>query len=329
VKAEAAVCRFLDNLSHGRARSPHTVDAYRRDLIQFFNYLGGSGEGVIACRVEEDWPDVEAETVNRLDIRSFLSYLTQRGFSRQTLNRKLGALKAFYRFLCEEGTLKSPPTNGVRLRRVEVKQPSVMDKDEVGQLLNMRPGQTPLLLRDWAIMELLYSTGMRVGTLVRLDLDDLSDELDWVRVVHKGGKEKALPIGESAATALRAYLEQARPELRSKPLPQGAASGPSPRALFVSNGGRRISARWVQGRVRLHTVGKGMANITPHVFRHSFATHLLEAGADLRAIQELLSHSSLSTTQKYTHVDMARLRSSYDQAHPRAQRSKEKRIKGI
>jgi len=314
VNAEAAVRDYLAYLA--QRASPHTAAAYGRDLVQFFNHLGGSYEGAPPCRVEAAWPDVEVESVTRLDVRGFLSRLAESGASRTTLNRKLGALKAFFRHLCEGGVLRTAPTDSVHLRRVEKKQPRVLAEGDVAELLDTRPGETPLLLRDWAIMELLYSTGMRVGTLVRIDLDDLSVGLDWVRVVAKGGKEQHLPVGEAAVSALSHYLG-ARGEILSMPPRGPVRREPEPAALWITGGGYRITDRSVKARVRRHTQGQGLS-ASPHTFRHSFATHLLSAGADLRSIQELLGHASLSTTQKYTHVDLARLREGYEASHPRA-----------
>ena len=314
MNAAGAVRDYLAHLA--QRASPHTAAAYGRDLAQFFNHLGGSWEGAPPCHVEDEWPEVQVENVTRLDVRGFLSRLSECGASRTTLNRKLGALKSFFRHLCESGILRSAPTDGVRLRRVEKRQPRVLPEADVKQLLDTRPGETPLLLRDWAVMELLYSTGMRVGTLVRIDLDDLSVGLDWVRVIAKGGKEQHLPVGEAAISALSHYLE-ARAEILALP-PRGKNKRePEPHALWITGGGYRMTDRSVMARVKLHTEGQGLS-ASPHTFRHSFATHLLSAGADLRSIQELLGHASLSTTQKYTHVDLARLRAGYLAAHPRA-----------
>ncbi len=321
MKAQEAVAEFLAHLAFGRAASPHTVAAYRRDLAQFFNYCGGSYRGRIPAHIEGEWPAVEVEGVERLDVRGFLSALSAQGASRATLNRKLGALKALYRRLCQEGRLEAAPTDGVRLRKLPRRVPRVLAADEVKDLLDARPAATPLVLRDWAIMELLYSTGMRVGTLVHIDRDHLSTGLDWVRVTAKGGKEQALPVGQAAAAALAEYLKVRR-EIASTVWPANNRREPEPEALFISRGGYRLTARWVQARVRLLTMGQGLRRTSPHSFRHCFATHLLSAGADLRAVQELLGHSSLSTTQIYTHVDTQRLRAGLLAAHPRAREGK-------
>lgn len=318
MKAENAVEDFLAQMAHARGASPHTLAAYRRDLAQFFNYYAGSYAGRIPAHIEGEWPEVEVEAVQRLDVRGFLSALSELGLSRPSLNRKLGALKAFYRHYCKATGAEAAPTDGIRLRRVPRRVPRVLAEDDVKSLLDQRPAATPLFLRDWAIMELLYSTGMRVGTLVGIDLDHLSAALDWVRVTGKGGKEQVLPIGAAAAAALSEYLK-VRGEIAAMPARGPRPGSPEPAALFVSAGGARLSVRWVQGRVRLHTMGRGMRRTTPHTFRHTFATHLLSAGADLRSIQELLGHSSLSTTQKYTQVDAERLRRACLEAHPRAQ----------
>lgn len=321
MKAGEAVEEFLAQLERARGASPHTAAAYRRDLAQFFNYLAGRREAPIPARIAGHWPDIEVERVGRLEVRGFLAALSQKDAERSTLNRKLGALKAFYRYLCRRDGLESAPTDGIRLRKAPRRLPRVLAEEEVQQLLDVRPADTPLLLRDWAIMELLYSTGMRVGALVGMDLEDLSAGLEWARVVGKGGKEQTLPVGAAAGAALSAYLA-ARGEIVARAWPANNRRAPEPRALFVSRGGYRLTARWVQGRIRLHTLGQGLARVTPHAFRHSFATHLLSAGADLRVVSELLGHASLSTTQVYTHVDAQRLAGAYLAAHPRAREGK-------
>lgn len=281
-----------------RNASPHTLDAYSRDLRQLAEFL------------EEQSPSgtVNLRRVDRLTIRGFMAYLQQEGIGKSSLSRKISALRSFFKFLRREGVLENNPARMISLPRKARKLPSFLLKEEMEALLSAPDTSTLLGLRDRAILEVLYSTGIRVGGLVGLNQGDLDLLGDTVRVREKGKKERLCPMGSYAVRALRKYL-------RYYPAPAAGASPP----LFLNRGGGRLSARSVEKLVDKYIQRSALRKkISPHSIRHSFATHLLDAGADLRAVQELLGHASLSTTQIYTHVSRERLKKVYDRAHPRA-----------
>jgi site-specific recombinase XerD len=233
-----------------------------------------------------------------------------RALSRQTVARKLAAIRSFYGHLVERGTLEQNPADLVPSPRRPRGLPRALRPDEVERLLDRIPARTPLEARDRALFELAYSCGLRCEEIVTLDLESIDFDAEELRVLGKGAKTRIVPVGEPAQAALERYLSRARPALA------GRGGGP---ALFVSKSGRRLSPSDVRRRLRLWLQAASLAGgISPHVLRHSFATHLLEGGADLRSIQELLGHASLSTTQLYTRVESGRLRSQYARSHPRA-----------
>jgi site-specific recombinase XerD len=237
-----------------------------------------------------------------------------RALSRQTVARKLAAIRSFYGHLVERGGLEQNPADLVPSPRRPRGLPRALRADEVERLLDRIPARTPLEARDRALFELAYSCGLRCEEIVNLDLESIDFDAEELRVLGKGAKTRIVPIGEPAQAALERYLSKARPSLsrdRAKPRAEPA--------LFLSKNGRRLSASDVRRRLRLWLRAASLAGgISPHVLRHSFATHLLEGGADLRSIQELLGHASLSTTQLYTRVESGRLRSQYARSHPRA-----------
>jgi integrase/recombinase XerC len=304
VRAEAE--DFLRWLATERNDSPNTVKAYGRDVAAFEAFLdgfyGGSGWS---------WAGVD-----RLAIRGFLAEGARRGWSKRTIARALSAVRAFYRFLNLHHGVEINPARAASTPKLEKRLPGYLDRgamDRLFALAEQRSGANTFRpVRDRAILELFYSTGMRLSELVGLDLDDLDLVSDQVRVRGKGRKERILPVGRLAVTALRNYY------LRRDEVLSGSKS-PERRAAFLSERGRRLTPRAVQLAVRrlLDAVSEGQ-KVTTHSLRHSFATHLLDAGADLRAVQELLGHASLSTTQIYTHTSVERLKQVYHQAHPRA-----------
>lgn len=284
-----------------------TRRAYGSDLGQLAKWAGAQ--------------DLDPSAVDARALRRFAGVLSERGASHATVARKLAAIRAFYRVLVERGELAASPADLVSTPKRDHHLPTVLSRGEVGQLLDRMPAATPLELRDRALFELAYSSGLRAAELVDLDVDSLDRDGEELRVEGKGAKTRIVPAGEHAWRALDAYLERGRPVLAGavpKP-PLTAAEALREHALFLSRTGRRLATSDVRRRLRLALRRAGVqAAASPHALRHSFATHLLDGGADLRTIQELLGHGSLSTTQTYTRVESRRLRKAYAQAHPRA-----------
>jgi integrase/recombinase XerC len=297
---------FLRWLETERNDSPNTVKAYGRDLAAFAAFLDGYYGGRTWT-----WAGVD-----RLAVRGFLGEGARRGWSKRTLSRALSALRAFYRFLNLHHGVEVNPARAASMPKQERKLPGYLDRGAMDRLFTLaetRAGDgTFRSARDRAILELFYSTGMRLSELVGLNVEDLDLVADQVRVRGKGRKERLLPVGRPAVAALRGYYA-----LRDRVLRD--AGGGERRAVFVGERGRRLTPRAVQLTMRrLLDAVSGGRRVTTHSLRHSFATHLLDAGADLRAVQELLGHASLSTTQVYTHTSVERLKRVYHQAHPRA-----------
>ncbi len=293
--------------------SPHTVRSYRIDLSQFLGFLH---------QAHPDAPDSTLlERVDPVAVRAFMASLRSRGLSPATLARKVAAIRSFFQYCCRRGRLSWNPATLVTTPKLPKPLPPHLTVDQAFQLLATPQGETPLSLRDLAILELFYASGIRVGELTGLRIDDLDLEQRLVKVVGKGKKERIVPIGRPATKALAAYLA-ARETLsgggRGKP---SAASGIAQRRapLFLNRRGGRLTPRSVERLLEKYLRRSGMGKaITPHGLRHSFATHLLQAGADLRVIQELLGHARLTTTQRYTHVNLDQLMAVYDKAHPKA-----------
>lgn len=278
---------FLGYLRAEKRVSPHTLRAYHTDLRQFREFLAAAGEADLAA-------------VDARAIRAWLARLHARGLDPASIARKLAAVRSWLRFLTRRGVLPRNPARDVRGPRLPRKLVAFLPSDELDTLLEARAADA----RDRAMLELLYATGLRVSELAGLELEDVDRGQRLVRVVGKGGKTRIVPYGAEAARALEAYLQR---------------RGESPGPLFRNARGARLSARSIRERVRRRARAAGLARrVTPHTLRHTFATHLLDAGADLRLIQDLLGHSRLSTTQRYTHVGIDRLLRVYDAAHPRA-----------
>ncbi|UCF78788.1 MAG: tyrosine recombinase XerC [Candidatus Eiseniibacteriota bacterium] len=297
---------FLKYLSEQRAYSPNTVDCYRRDVLQFAGFTKRLSDS-----------DVQLKGVKPEEVRAFLADLGALGLSESSVARKLASLKSFFRYLVRLEEIEKNPAAGLRYPRKKRKLPSFLTVSQVEKLFAFS-AKDFISSRDLAILELLYGSGIRVGELVALDLDDVKLSEGLVRVRGKGKKERVSPFGACAQRALRKYVAFRREKLAGAPSP-GKRARRSNEALFLSNRGERLVARSVQRivRARLGSVAQEKS-ISPHVLRHSFATHLLDAGADLRAVQELLGHSSVVTTQIYTHVSLRRLKEAYSNAHPRA-----------
>ncbi len=293
---------FLDYLTFERNISPNTVTAYREDLESFIGFLCND-----YFTMGRD--QLELTRIDHLTIRSYLAHLSRRKLSRSTTARHLSALRTFFKYLVREGAVESNPARTVATPKKEKHLPQVMQPADVALLLEQQDRSTTLGLRDAAWMELLYASGLRISELVGVDIDDLELKARLVKVHGKGSKERIVPFGAKAESALHAWLA-VRGEL---------VHDVDEQAVFVNYRGHRITARSVARLFEVYLRRAAMrAGISPHTMRHSFATHLLNAGADLRGIQELLGHSSLSTTQKYTHLNDWQLMAVYKKAHPRA-----------
>ncbi|BCV21111.1 tyrosine recombinase XerC [Moorella sp. Hama-1] len=292
---------FITYLQGEKQASPATIDAYRVDIEQFAAFVTKRLDAKAGPAKVDIWL-----------VRRYLGWLNQLGRQRASINRKLAALRAFYRFLLRTEQITSNPIVLLSGLRKEKKLPRYLGHGEIDKLLSI-PATTALGLRDRAILETLYSSGIRVAELVGLDQEDLDLEAGYARVLGKGRRERIVPLGRYAVKTLQDYLHRGRPQLAIRRNP------PEAEALFLNHLGGRLTVRGVRERLH-HYVEKAAltAGISPHTLRHTFATHLLEGGADLRVVQELLGHVRLATTQIYTHVSQARLREVYQQFHPRA-----------
>jgi len=288
---------FLDYLTYERNVSVNTIAAYRDDLESFVGFL--CNEYLTMARDQ-----IDLRRVDHLAIRSYLAHLARKKLSRASIARHLSALRSFFKYLMREGDVDANPARAVATPRREKHLPSVLQTSEIASLFEVPDLSSPLGIRDRAWLELLYASGLRISELVGIDIDDIELRARLVKVRGKGSKERIVPFGTKAEEAIRAYLE-----VRSA----------DEDALFVNYRGQRITVRSVRRLFSRYVREASLrAGISPHTLRHSFATHLLNAGADLRAIQELLGHASLSTTQKYTHLADWQLIEVYKKAHPRA-----------
>ncbi len=292
----AWVGKFLHHLARERRLSPHTAAAYRRDLASLAKFC--------ATHDIKAWQHLDSQHV-----RSFAAACHRAGLGPRSIQRRLSAVRSFYRYLLREGQTTSNPAQDVSAPKAARRLPKTLDADQMTRLIEVS-GDDPQVTRDRAMMELLYSSGLRLAELVSLDLAavDLSDRT--VRVTGKGNKARIVPVGSHAIAALRAWLKQ-----------RANLAGSGETALFVGKRGSRISPRTVQARIKHWARVQGIdARVSPHMFRHSFATHVLESSGDLRAVQELLGHANISTTQIYTHLDFQHLARIYDETHPRARK---------
>src|SRR5688572_23865276 len=316
---------FLQFLALNRNASEHTVRAYESDLTQFLEHAAAAA-GVTPR-------DLAAANLDRAAIRGFLSELHRAGVSRATAARKLAAVRTLLRYLRREGAIDDDPGALVPTPKRDVRMPAHLSESEMDALLGAAGSDAPLGRRDRAILELFYASGLRLAELAGLDVDDMNLSQRMVRVLGKGRKERIVPFNESTAKAIRAYLSAREVLVRGVRLqPDGRRVGPPKGAphvrkerrepLFVNYRGGRLTVRSIDRLVRRYVAASSARlGISPHALRHSFATHLLQRGADLRAIQELLGHARLSTTQRYTHVNAAQLVDVYRKAHPRAGKS--------
>ena len=293
-KSEALIQKFVDYLRVERGLAVNTVKSYRRDLMGFTDFL------------ENAHLDSVLE-VRRLDIAEYLAHLRQRGLSSSTVDRKIDSLRAFYRFLMAERYTKEDPTRLIESARSWSKLPGVLSIEEMQLLLEWPDTSKPLGLRDKVILEIMYATGLRVSELVELRITDLNPEVGYLRCLGKGNKERVVPIGSKALEAVKEYLQSGRPLLH-----------PKDDFLLINYRGGKLTRDGVRKIIQKIAKSAGIQKkISPHTLRHCFATHLLERGADLRALQEMLGHADISTTQIYTHVNSKRLKEVHQRFHPR------------
>ncbi len=291
---------FITKLEHEKGFSEHTLRAYHKDLLQFDVFLKAEKSRSL-------------ESINHLLLRKFLAVLRSKNYSKTTIARKLASIRSFFKFLIQKGELVSNPFEMLRTPKQEKKLPHFLSISDVDVLLKTPDRSNVMGMRDMAILETLYSTGIRVSELVGLDDNNIDFFGGMIKVQGKGKKERLVPIGSHAIKAINEYVDS-KSKGKENDKKQISRSGP----LFLNKFGGRLTARSVARSLDKYLKMSGVNLLTsPHTFRHSFATHLLDKGADLRAVQELLGHSNLSTTQIYTHVTTERLKSVYDKAHPR------------
>ncbi len=324
--------QFLDYLRLERHFSPYTARCYAADLRQYAEFLTGEDEGddagsapqshaagvAVAAAPARNGVGQQMIQADPLVIRQFLTFLDQFEYSSATMARKIATLRSFYKWLQRQSLVQTNPMLLIRTPKQSKRLPKAMTVEQVEQLLNAPDIETPLGARDRAILETLYSTGIRVSELVDLDRGDLDEVGEVLTVQGKGKKQRLVPLGSHALLAIRAYLTLLDRDARFESIRERhEASDAVP--LYINKNGGRLSSRSVRRKLDKYLADAGLnANISPHTLRHSFATHLLDNGADLRSVQELLGHQSLSTTQIYTHLTTQRMRHAYDQAHPRA-----------
>lgn len=293
---ETRIDTFIRHLEKERRLSPHTVSAYRRDLNALIDF----------CKKQS----VSIESVDSYFIRRFASESHRKGASPRSVARRLSAIRGFFGYLMRTGVVSVNPAINIQAPKPSRRLPATLDADEVASLLTLST-EDALSMRDRAILELFYSSGLRLAELVSSNLADLDFQDGTIRVIGKGNKTRVVPVGRHALEALKAWM-----------LIRASMAKKEEEAIFVTQRGTRIACRTVQARLKRWGMQQGAStSIHPHMLRHSFATHMLESSSDLRAVQELLGHASISTTQVYTHLDFQHLAQIYDKAHPRARRS--------
>ena len=292
------VSEYMDYLRIERGRAPLTIAAYEHDLAEYLAFLEESGVG-------------SPEGVTRQMLLDYSSSLLGRGYAPDSIRRRISTIKGLHKFAVREGYAQKNPTAALPAIKVPGKLPDVLSVGQMEALLEAQDGTRPADVRNRAIMEVLYGCGLRVSELCDLDMASVFFEEGYVRVVGKGGKERIAPLAGKAHECLARYVSEARPSLR-------VAGRPVASAVFLNARGGRISRQSVHSLVARAGLAIGVANLHPHTLRHSFATHMLEGGADLRVIQEILGHADIGTTQIYTHVDRTHLHAEYAHAHPRA-----------
>ncbi len=301
LQAHQSVSAYLRYLRRQLGYSEHTVRGYAADLEGMIEYFFPAEDGS-----ERSLADLDVR-----DMRGYLAYLLSQGYARTTISRKLASMRSFWRHLADEGAVMDNVLSYLSSPKIPRRLPRFFYREQIEDVLSAPPGDTPEGIRDRCILEVLYSTGMRVAELVQMNITSVDADEGMVRIYGKGGRERIVPVGGHALRALKHYLREGRPILASR-----CKSGAG-RALYLNHRGVRLTDRGVRWLVNKHVVKAG-ASGSPHTFRHSFATHLLDGGADLRSVQMMLGHSNLSTTGIYTHVSRATVRRVYDEFHPRS-----------
>ncbi|MCK4658033.1 MAG: tyrosine recombinase XerC [Phycisphaerae bacterium] len=332
------ISEFLNYLNFERHFSPHTAKCYAADLRQFCEHLSGEAGSRVAGPLSTGeaggapsaYPggyrdehaanatvavstDIKQKLIamDTEQVRAYLAHLGKMDYSKSTIARKLATLRSFYKFCLRRGYVQANPLTTIRTPKQEKRLPKFLDMEQINTLLQAPDGGTLLGARDRAMLEVMYSTGIRVSELVDLNIADVDALGQSLRVSGKGRKQRVTPIGPTALAAINKYMEMRKADPRSAEFNQ--------EALFVNKHGQRLSTRSVRRKLDKYLTQAGMdPTISPHTLRHTFATHMLENGADLRSVQELLGHQSISTTQVYTHITAQRLKAAYDEAHPRA-----------
>lgn len=289
---------FIHYLAAERGLAPNTLESYERDLFQYLDYIDKLGVRAV-------------EETGKLHIAQYLQQLKRLGRAPATLSRTIVSIRAFYQFLVRERLIVQDPSIHMEAPKLEKKLPTVLSVEEVERLLDAQETKSAAGTRDKAMLELLYATGIRVSELISLDVGHINIEMGFIQCIGKGSKERIIPLGRVAADWLRHYLDEVRPGLLRQDKPE--------EALFINHLGTRLTRQGFWKIMKRYAREAGIdKEITPHTLRHSFATHLLENGADLRSVQEMLGHADISTTQVYAHVTKARMKEIYDHAHPRA-----------
>jgi integrase/recombinase XerC len=298
---EEALAEFLRHLALEKNASAYTVKSYREDLTQALEFFRDKARFLVK----------EPKQVTTRHVRAYLAWLHEQTYSKATISRRMAAVRSWFRFLCRQGTVEGNPADGLRGPRQDKHLPHFLSEDALDRLLETPPSGTPLGLRDRAILETLYSAGLRVGELTGLNVEDVDLDSGLAMVRGKGKRERLAPLGKPALAALKRWLPWRDQLAKTKPRPTPA--------VFLNKNGCRLTSRSVGRLLEKYLALAGLdPRTSPHTLRHSFATHLLDRGADIRSVQELLGHRSLGTTQIYTHVTTNRLKESYHKAHPRA-----------
>ncbi|WP_339062586.1 site-specific tyrosine recombinase XerD [Tepidibacillus marianensis] len=294
---ERLVEQFIHYLMVEKGLAQNTLDSYRRDLISYFKFL-------------KSYEGISIEETNRSHIIAYLLSLKNNGRATTTISRNLASIRAFYQYLLRDRIIAKDPSQNLESPKIDKRLPKVLSVEQVESLLNMPDSKTPSGMRDRAMLELLYATGIRVSELVSLNIDDLNLTMGFVKCFGKGSKERIVPLGSMAIRSIKIYLDHARMELTKRRVEE---------SLFVNHHGTRLTRQGFWKIIKKYAKQAEIeTQITPHTLRHSFATHLLENGADLRSVQEMLGHADISTTQIYTHITKSRLKEVYSKAHPRA-----------
>jgi len=311
MKDATTLQEFIGYLKFEKHFSDHTAKCYGADLEQFTQFLLDEHHVNPDTTESSVTADHLLLTADVQTIRKFMAFLSERQYTKSTTARKLATLRSFYKFLVKRGQLGSNPVSSIKTPKQDKKLPKFLEYEQVQKLLNTPPTDNWLGARDRAMLEVLYSTGMRVSELVALNLEDVDFLGEVIHVRGKGKKERICPIGSSALQSIQHYIEYRNRRIQ-------ADSGFDSKVLFANKHGKRLSTRSVRRKMDKYLIAAGLdPAISPHTLRHSFATHMLNNGADLRSVQELLGHQSLSTTQIYTHVTTSRMKEQYENAHPR------------